>query len=46
VRIKQDFFENEAREFARHNLLDFYKNPAFLKEFKIEKDHILSINKV
>ena len=46
VKVKLDFFENEAREFARHNLIDFYKSPAFAREFKIDKDHILSINKV
>jgi DNA replication licensing factor MCM2 len=46
VKVKMDFFENEAREFARHNLMDFYKSAAFLREFKIDKDHICSINKI
>jgi DNA replication licensing factor MCM2 len=46
VKVKLDFFENEAREFARHNLIDFYNSPAFLKEFKIDQAHIVSINKV
>jgi hypothetical protein len=46
VKVKIDFFENEAREFARHNLIDFYKSPAFSKEFKIEVGNIISIYKV
>lgn len=46
VKVKIDFFENEAREFARHNLIDFYKSQAFSKEFRIEQDQIVSINKV
>jgi DNA replication licensing factor MCM2 len=46
VKVKLDYFENEAREFARHNLIDFYKSPAFSREFRIEKDHLVSINKV
>lgn len=46
VKVKIDFFENEAREFARHNLIDFYKSPAFSKEFRIEGGNIVSINKV
>ena len=46
VKVKIDFFENEAREFARHNLIDFYKSQAFSKEFRIEQDQIVSINKM
>jgi hypothetical protein len=40
VKVKLDYFENEAREFARHNLIDFYKSPAFAREFKLLKGRI------
>lgn len=46
VKVKVDFFETEAREFARHNLIDFYKSSAFMKEFRVENGYIHSINKV
>lgn len=46
VTMKKTFFEDQAREFARHNLTDFYKSSSFNKEFAIEGDMIVTKNKV
>lgn len=46
VRIPQSMFQAEAREFLQHNIYDFYKSSAFLKEYKIEGADIVTLNKV
>lgn len=46
VKVRLDVFENDVREYAKHNLIDFYKSPAFVREFKMENGEIKSINKI
>lgn len=41
-----DYFENESKDFARHNLLDFYNSPLFRKSYKKEGDKIVTLNKI
>ena len=45
VRIPIDQFEYEARDFG-HNLTEFFKSTAFLKEFTIEGRHIKTTTKI
>lgn len=45
VRVPQEHFEHEAREFNRHNLMDFYQNPIFQKHYKIEGKDIVTLHK-
>lgn len=35
VKIPQTMFQAEARDFAQHNIYDFYKSPAFLAQYKL-----------
>lgn len=46
VAIPLDSFEHEARDFASHNVLDFYKSPAFLRDFKLEGRTIKTTTKI
>jgi len=46
MKIKQSHFQNEANEFAQHNLIDFYNSRAFKNEFKLVGNEIVSLNKV
>jgi len=46
MRIKLSIFQAEARDFAQHNLIDFYKSPLFLKEYRVEGNEIISLQKV
>jgi len=46
VRVPQSMFQSEARDFHQHNIYDFYKSQAFLKEYKIEGSDIVTLNKV
>lgn len=43
VKVPQDNFEHEAREFNRHNLMDFYQNPIFQRHYKIEGKDIITL---
>lgn len=45
VRIPIDQFEHEARDYG-HNLNEFFKSGAFLKEFTIEGRHIKTTTKI
>ncbi len=46
VKCPQETFENEARDFARHNLLDFYNHPEFKKKYRVEDNHSVTNGKV
>jgi hypothetical protein len=46
VQVSIDQFEHEARDFAQHNVTDFYKSSLFNKEFTIEGRFIKTINKI
>lgn len=46
VQVPIDTFEHEARDFANHNLQDFYKSSHFNKDFKIEGRHIVTTTKI
>jgi len=45
VRIPIDQFEHESRDYG-HNLSEFFKSTAFLKEFIIEGRHIKTTTKI
>lgn len=40
VSFKKNLFEDNCREFARHNIADFYNSYAFKKDFVLEGDMI------
>jgi hypothetical protein len=46
VVVPLDYFENEAKDFARHNLLDFYSHPMFMKKYRKDDKAITTIGKV
>lgn len=45
IKIPQAQFAAEARDFAQHNLMDFYKSPVFMSEFRVEDNNIVSLKK-
>jgi len=46
MKIPLSIFTAETREFPQHSLIDFYKSPVFLKEYKLEDNQIVALNKV
>lgn len=46
VKIPLDQFEYEARDFSNHNLTEFFKSPAFLKDYQIEGRTIKTTTKI
>lgn len=45
VSFKKNLFEDNCREYARHNLTDFYNSIQFRKDFVMEGDMISSKDK-
>jgi len=45
ISIPIDQFEHESRDYG-HNLSEFFKSTAFLKEFTIEGRHIKTTTKI
>ena len=46
VSFKKNLFEERCREYARHNMTDFYNSFSFKKDFVLEGDLIQTKNKV
>lgn len=46
VKVNLDYFENETKDFSSHNRIDFYKSAKFLKQYRLEDNKIVTINKV
>ena len=46
VRIPLDQFEYEARDFSNHNITDFLKSTAFVKEFQLDGRHVKTTTKI
>lgn len=46
VRIPIEQFEHEVRDYAHHNVSQFYASTHFNKDFKIEGRHIVTSTKI
>lgn len=46
VVVAIELFEHEARDFTTGNINEFYRSPAFLKDYRIEGRNIKTLNKV
>jgi transcription termination factor Rho len=46
VKLPLDQFEYEARDFSNHNITDFLKSTAFVKDFQLEGRHIKTTTKI
>jgi hypothetical protein len=46
VKIPLDQFEYEARDFSNHNVTDFLKSTAFVKEYTLDGRHIKTTTKI
>lgn len=46
VAVAIEQFEHEARDFTSSNINEFYKSPAFLKDYRIEGRNIKTLTKV
>ena len=46
IQIPIDQFEHEARDFAQHNITDFFKSSLYNKEYTIEGRFIKTLHKI
>lgn len=46
MKLPISIFQNECKEFGQHNLDTFYKSSSFTKEYKLEGNNIVPLQKV
>ena len=46
VKLSLEAFEHEVRDLARHNLMDFYRHPDFMKKYRRDEEYISTKNLV
>jgi len=46
VKIALSYFESEARDYDRGNMVEFYNDERFKKFYKMEGNEIVSLHKI